>query len=300
MDNENNTKFKKGLAVKIIMPVVLICVVVGIWVVKNEQKNTDPVETDKLSVLESQNHSVNLEDKPTDVESQSTSVGSTDKSSMDESETHSAVSTDKPATVESQDSGVTSTEKPSVVKSEKPSAAPTDKPIEVKSEKPSAAPTDKPIEVESEKTSADLTDKPSTVNPDNVDFDLHVTEKIDLEKLKSYGLPIVIDFGADSCIPCKQMAPVLEDLNAELKGKAIIKFVDVWKYRDLAEGYPISLIPTQIFIDANGNPFKPKDPQTMQMRLYSTRDTNEHVFTAHEGGMTKEQLVSALEEMGLE
>jgi len=137
------------------------------------------------------------------------------------------------------------------------------------------------------------------VGNDNTDFALHVTEKLDLEKLKTYGLPIVIDFGADSCIPCKEMAPVLKELNEELQGKAIIKFVDVWKYQTLAEGYPISLIPTQIFIDTKGKPYNPQDPQAMQMKLYSLRDTNEHVFTAHEGGITKEQLMSALKEMGL-
>ena len=133
----------------------------------------------------------------------------------------------------------------------------------------------------------------------NADFELHVTEKIDLEKLKSYGLPIVIDFGADSCIPCKEMAPVLKELNAELKGKAIIKFVDVWKYQELAQGYPISLIPTQIFIDASGNPLKPKNPQASQMKMYSLKDKGEHVFTAHEGGMIKDQLLDALKEMGM-
>lgn len=134
---------------------------------------------------------------------------------------------------------------------------------------------------------------------ENPDFALHVTEKIDLEKLKSYGLPIVIDFGADSCIPCKEMAPVLKELNEELKGKAIIKFVDVWKYQPLAEGYPISVIPTQFFFDASGKPYNPKDPQAMKMMLYALRETNEHVFTAHEGGMTKDQILSALKEMGL-
>ena len=134
---------------------------------------------------------------------------------------------------------------------------------------------------------------------DTPDFALHVTEKLDLEKLKSYGLPIVIDFGADSCIPCKEMAPVLKELNAELQGKAIVRFVDVWKYQALAEGYPISVIPTQIFIDANGKPYKPKDSEALQMKQYSLKDTGEHVFTAHEGGLTKEQLLSVLKEMGL-
>ena len=134
----------------------------------------------------------------------------------------------------------------------------------------------------------------------NDDFELHVTEKIDIEKLKSYGLPIVIDFGADSCIPCKEMAPVLKELNEELQGKAIIKFVDVWKYQSFAEGYPVSLIPTQILIDAKGKPYNPKNPDEMGLAMYSLKETGEHVFTAHEGGMSKEQMLKVLKEMGLE
>lgn len=134
---------------------------------------------------------------------------------------------------------------------------------------------------------------------DNSDFSLFVTEKLDLEKLKSYGVPIIIDFGADSCIPCKEMAPVLKELNEELQGKVIIRFVDVWKYPDFADGYPISVIPTQIFIGADGKPFSPKDPDTMQMKLYSTKDTGEHVFTTHEGGMTKEDMLKVIDEMGV-
>lgn len=139
-----------------------------------------------------------------------------------------------------------------------------------------------------------------SVNAESTDFALHVTDKLDIEKLKSYGLPIMIDFGADSCIPCKEMAPVLVKLNEELQGKAIIKFVDVWKYQELAEGYPISVIPTQVFFDKDGKPFTPTDPQASQMNMYSLKDTNEHVFTTHEGGMTEEMIRAALAEMGLE
>jgi len=131
------------------------------------------------------------------------------------------------------------------------------------------------------------------------DFALHVTDELNLDKLKSYGLPIIIDFGASSCIPCKEMAPVLVKLNKELQGKAIIKFVDVWKYQKLAEGYPLRLIPTQIFFDKNGKPFVPSDPQVSQMTMYVTKDKNEHVFTVHEGGITEAMILAALKEMGL-
>ncbi len=134
---------------------------------------------------------------------------------------------------------------------------------------------------------------------DQPDFQLEA-DSLDLDQLKSYGLPIIIDFGADSCDSCKAMAPVLKELNSELQGKAIVKFVDVWKYPDAVQGYPVRYIPTQFFFDKDGNPFVPSDPQGMGMTLYQTSDTNKHVFTAHEGGMTKEQIMTALIEMGLE
>ena len=131
------------------------------------------------------------------------------------------------------------------------------------------------------------------------DFALEATA-IDLEQLKSYGLPIVIDFGADSCIPCKEMAPVLKELNQEMQGKAIVKFVDVWKNKNAADDFPVQVIPTQFFFDKDGKSFVPRDAEAMQMMLYSARDTNKHVYTAHQGGMTEEQLRAVLKEMGVE
>lgn len=133
----------------------------------------------------------------------------------------------------------------------------------------------------------------------NSDFELYVTEKIDIDKLKAYGLPIIIDFGAASNTTCKELAPVLEELNAELEGRAIVKFVDIQKYRELVQGYPIDVIPTQIFIDASGKPYVPKDPRSLKLKQYSNKDTGEHVFTLHEGGLKKEQLLNVLKEMGL-
>ena len=143
-----------------------------------------------------------------------------------------------------------------------------------------------------------LTENELTDN--NPDFALHVIGELDIQKLKSYGLPIMIDFGADTCIPCKEMAPVLKELNETMRGKVIIKFVDVWKYQKLAEGYPVSVIPTQVLFDKKGQPFKPKNLEGMKMELFNDKNSGLHAFTAHKGGMTKEQILAALKEMGVE
>jgi thioredoxin 1 len=65
-------------------------------------------------------------------------------------------------------------------------------------------------------------------------------------------LPRLVDLGADKCIPCKLMAPILSELKLEQAGCLEVEFVDVWKSPEAAKPYKISLIPTQIFYDANG------------------------------------------------
>lgn len=132
----------------------------------------------------------------------------------------------------------------------------------------------------------------------NPDFALK-TEALDLERLKSYGLPILIDFGADSCVPCKKMAPVLEKLNRRYQGKVIIKFVDVWRNPELAENFPVQLIPTQFFFNSDGSPLAQEANPPFDVIGYIDQETQEHAFTVHQGGLTEEQLVAAFVEMGL-
>jgi thioredoxin 1 len=136
----------------------------------------------------------------------------------------------------------------------------------------------------------------STLIENNEDFILEVSE-IDLDKLKEYKKPIIIDFGADSCVPCKEMAPVLKSVNEQMRGKAIIKFVDVWKNGEAANGFPIQVIPTQVIINKDGSPYVPSENMEINFAMYSTRDTNEHVFTVHQGGLTQEQMTSILRDM---
>ena len=62
----------------------------------------------------------------------------------------------------------------------------------------------------------------------------------------------MVDLGSTSCIPCKMMEPVLENLSKEYKDRAAILFVDVMKDRDMARKFDIRAIPTQIFFDTSG------------------------------------------------
>ncbi|HSR12648.1 MAG TPA: thioredoxin domain-containing protein, partial [Thermodesulfobacteriota bacterium] len=53
------------------------------------------------------------------------------------------------------------------------------------------------------------------------------------QALKS-GQPMVVDFGANSCMPCRQIRPILQEIQKEYNGKARILIMDVYKYQDLA------------------------------------------------------------------
>jgi len=62
----------------------------------------------------------------------------------------------------------------------------------------------------------------------------------------------LVDLGADKCIPCKMMAPILEDMKAEYKDSLEVIFIDIWKNPQEAKKYRITSIPTQIFYDYDG------------------------------------------------
>jgi thioredoxin 1 len=98
-----------------------------------------------------------------------------------------------------------------------------------------------------------------------------------LEEALSNGKPTVAEFGAATCIPCKRMKPVLEELIAEHGDKLNLSFVDVRNRSDLARKYKIELIPTQVFFDSGGQEVKP----------------------SHVGFWPKEDVLAHLQELGL-
>lgn len=126
-------------------------------------------------------------------------------------------------------------------------------------------------------------------------------KSVDIEAIAEANVPAVIDFGSDSCIPCKEMAPVLKKTNADMRGRAIVKFVDVWKYTDAANGFPIQVIPTQVLIMPGGEPYVPREGLFAEFGLEFAEyedASGQHTFTTHQGALTQEQMDAILEDMG--
>lgn len=134
----------------------------------------------------------------------------------------------------------------------------------------------------------------SSINPD---FALEA-QSIDLERLTSYGLPIIIDFGGDWCSPCKNFAPIYENVHDEMLGKAILKYVDIDKSSDTASSYPVQVIPTQVFILSDGSPYKPGDGIDIEFLYYQDKDNGSLLYTVHQGALTADELRAVLTDMG--
>ena len=65
-------------------------------------------------------------------------------------------------------------------------------------------------------------------------------------------LPRLVDLGAGKCVPCKMMAPILDELKTTYAGKLDVVFIDVWENNEAGKQYGIRVIPTQIFYAADG------------------------------------------------
>jgi thioredoxin 1 len=98
-----------------------------------------------------------------------------------------------------------------------------------------------------------------------------------LDKALKNGMPTVLDLGSATCVPCKMMKPIFEELEKEYRGKANIILLDIYEHPDLSSKYRVRLIPTQIFFDKNGNQ-----------------------YWRHEGYLAKEEIVKKLKELGVE
>jgi thioredoxin 1 len=79
------------------------------------------------------------------------------------------------------------------------------------------------------------------------------TEGSEGDEAETAALPRMVDLGADKCVPCKMMAPVLADMKQVYAGRLQVDFIDVWKDPSAGKQYDVKVIPTQIFYDGRGN-----------------------------------------------
>jgi len=67
------------------------------------------------------------------------------------------------------------------------------------------------------------------------------------------ALPRLVELGSDSCASCQAMMPVLDEVRLMYGDQLDVDFIDVWKFPDKAEPFNVHLIPTQVFLAADGS-----------------------------------------------
>lgn len=78
---------------------------------------------------------------------------------------------------------------------------------------------------------------------------VHEVDAAEFKKLAiDSGNPVVVDFWAGWCGPCRMMAPIFEDAAGELEGKVTFVKVDVDQNPDLAAAYRVQAIPTLVML----------------------------------------------------
>jgi thioredoxin 1 len=108
-----------------------------------------------------------------------------------------------------------------------------------------------------------------------VDDVLNVTFAFDFEALKARGLPMLLDFGSESCQPCREMKPALIEINKQYQGRAVVKYVDVWEDTEAGADFPLSAVPTQFFFYADGTPYvPPAEYEAIVHDVYFAHDKN--------------------------
>lgn len=75
----------------------------------------------------------------------------------------------------------------------------------------------------------------------------------DLARAFSNSKATLAEFGSSSCIPCKEMKPILQDLATMYVGRLNVVIIDVYEQQSLSQYYKVLGIPTQVIFDAHGN-----------------------------------------------
>ncbi len=77
---------------------------------------------------------------------------------------------------------------------------------------------------------------------------IELTDSNYQEKVEQSDKPVLIDFWAEWCGPCKMVSPVVEEIAKEYEGKAVVGKVDVDSNPELSSKFGIRNIPTILFV----------------------------------------------------
>ena len=116
---------------------------------------------------------------------------------------------------------------------------------------------------------------------------------IDEEELRSGGIPVMIQFFSTSCVPCQSMMDDLRGFYSDNYGKVRVVALNVEENPDAAAGYPVMVVPTQLFITASGENYVPSQriaASVGNFAAFSYTDTGELAYVVHQGTLNQSQM----------
>lgn len=156
----------------------------------------------------------------------------------------------------------------------------------------------KPIKNTNISTSTDKPDNVLESQDDEFSLDIEVDTDFDLDKLKSYSLPIILCFGSPADELCKDMIEDMKIINREMRNRAFIKYIDTDKCASLwkDERLVIDGRTMQILIDSQGNPYDTVESIADGYSLIKDEE-GKHIYTVHEGDLTLSEMRELIAEM---
>jgi len=125
-----------------------------------------------------------------------------------------------------------------------------------------------------------------------------IIPEVDLDDLLSQGLPVILNFGDDSR-RSRGTLTALESINSTYGSKIIIRSVDVLQTPEACEGFPVQVFPCQFFYTADGEPISLAVNLGILFSTFSSIETEQPVFTIHEGPLLEDELLVILNFLGV-
>lgn len=127
---------------------------------------------------------------------------------------------------------------------------------------------------------------------------IETDQPIDYEGIFDEGKPLILVFGSEDCVACRQLKPILQKLSDKHDGEIYIKYVDIVKHPDSYNNYRFQFIPSLIFFKKDGSPYIPSKEYIDEYNFEIAKDDSDNAkYTLHQGALPKEILENIIQEL---
>lgn len=127
---------------------------------------------------------------------------------------------------------------------------------------------------------------------------IETDQPIDYDGIIREGKPLILVFGSEDCVACRQLKPILQKLSDKHGGQIYIKYVDIVKHPDSYDDYRFQFIPSLIFFKKDGTPYIPSQEYIDEYNFEIAKDDSDNAkYTLHQGALPKEILESIIQEL---